>query len=338
MSSIKIILIACFLIAFSVTSCKQNTPKELYKFTSEQNYMGTVFVITAIDELEEKAQHAVELAYKEVERIEQLISSWDENSETAAINRNAGVKPVKVSEELFNLIERSKKVSELTGGVFDISFASIDKIWRFDGSVTSIPSETDIKSSVEKINYKNIILDNANQTVFLKEKGMKIGFGAIGKGYAANRCKALMIKEGIKSGVVNAGGDLITWGKQKNGNEWSIGIADPTKKEDAMSWLKISDLSVVTSGNYERFIEIDGTRYCHIINPKTGWPSKALNSVTIISSDAEIGDAMATSVFILGKEKGLQLINQMQGIECFIIDENDELFASKNIDINYYKE
>ncbi len=324
---------------FLLIGCtSQNKNQELVKFSKEENHMGTIFIITAIAESEDKARMAVNAGYKEVARIEKLISSWSNGSETSYINRNAGIAPVKVSEELFNLIQRSIKISELTGGIFDISFASIDKVWRFDGTVTSIPTENQIQQSIEKINYQNIILNRDSLTVFLKEKGMKIGFGGIGKGYAANRCKMLMQQMAIKSGVVNAGGDLITWGKQINGNDWNIGIADPQKKEDALSWLKISDLSVVTSGNYERYIQIDGEKYCHIINPKTGWPAKALKSVSIICSDAEIGDALATSVFILGKQKGLELINQLKGIECFIVDEHNELSASENINLNYIEE
>ena len=316
----------------------QNQSLKLHAYTEEANHMGTVFQITALNEDKNIAQLAVEKAYEEVIRIEKLISSWDENSETAEINRNAGIQPVKVSSELFNLIDRSKKVSKLTNGVFDISFASIDKVWHFDGSMTDIPTAEEIANSVAKINYEHIILNYDSLSVYLKDEGMKIGFGGIGKGYTANRCKAIMLENGIKNGVVNAGGDLITWGKQTNGEDWTIGIADPSKKESALSYLNISDQSVVTSGNYERFIELDGKKYCHIIDSRTGWPAESLNSVTIICSDAEIGDALATSVFILGVDEGLALINQLHAIECFIIDEKDSLFYSSGIELDYIVE
>ncbi|MEZ5008515.1 MAG: FAD:protein FMN transferase [Chitinophagales bacterium] len=332
----KRFLFLLYIPILAIIGCNSpNQSSELHTYTEEANHMGTVFQITALGENEDIAKDAVKSAYEEVERIEKLISSWDENSETSLINRNAGIRPVKVSEELFNLIDRSKKVSKLTNGVFDISFASIDKIWHFDGTMTEIPTAEAIANSVAKINYEHIILNYDSLSVFLKDEGMKIGFGGIGKGYTANRCKTIMLENGIMNGVVNAGGDLITWGKQSNGEDWTIGIADPSKKESALSYLNINDQSVVTSGNYERFIEIDGKKYCHIIDPRTGWPAESLNSVTIICSDAEIGDALATSVFILGVDEGLALINQLQDIECFIVDEQDSLFYSNGVELEY---
>jgi thiamine biosynthesis lipoprotein len=164
---------------------------------------------------------------------------------------------------------------------------------------------------------------------------MKIGFGAIGKGYTANRCKKIMLELGIESGVVNAGGDLICWGTQKNGAPWTIGIADPSKKESALSYLEISDMAVVTSGNYERFAILDGQKFCHIIHPRTGWPVQHLKSVTIICPDAELADALATAVYVLGTTDGLAVVNQLKNVECFIIDENDQLFSSNKIEIEY---
>ncbi len=310
--------------------------KDAYKQVTK--LMGVRYEITAVSDDEQLARKSIDEAILEIKRIEDLISSWDEKSETSAVNRNAGIKPVKVSQELFDLIVRSKKVSALTNGVFDISFASVDKIWKFDGSQTTIPSEEKIKLSVSKINYQNIVLDAEKKTVFLKEKGMKIGFGAIGKGYAANRAKAKMEALGIKDGVVNAGGDLITWGKMENDEDWSIGIANPKEKGEVMGWLIINDLSVVTSGNYEKFFLANGKKYSHIINPTTGYPATGTKSVTIICKDAELSDALATSVFILGAEKGIELIDKLKDIECLVITDKDEMKTSKGLQLNYYEE
>ena len=300
--------------------------------------MGVRFELTAVSDNEKLARESIDEAIKEIKRIEDLISSWDPNSETSEINRNAGLKAVKVSSELFDLIVRSKKISALTNGLFDISFASVDKIWKFDGSQTNIPSEENVKASVAKINYQNIILNKEKQTVFLKEKGMKIGFGAIGKGYAANKAKAKMLTMGIKDGVVNAGGDLITWGKMEHGGDWSIGIANPKEKDQVIGWLIINDLAVVTSGNYEKFFIADGKKYSHIINPITGYPASRTRSVTIICKDAELSDALATSVFILGDSKGIELINQLKNIECLVVTAQNELKTSNGLKLNYYKE
>mgnify|MGYP003384244825 FL=1 len=327
------IIITIFILLLSVSL---KAEKAAYKQVTK--LMGVRFELTAVSDNEKLARESIDEAIKEIKRIEDLISSWNQNSETSEINRNAGLKAVKVSSELFDLIVRSKKISALTNGLFDISFASVDKIWKFDGSQTSIPSEENVKASVAKINYQNIILNKEKQTVFLKEKGMKIGFGAIGKGYAANKAKAKMLALGIKDGVVNAGGDLITWGKMEHGGDWSIGIANPKEKDQVMGWLIINDLAVVTSGNYEKFFIADGKKYSHIINPTTGYPASGTRSVTIICKDAELSDALATSVFILGASKGIELINQLKNIECLVVTAQNELKTSNGLKLNYYKE
>lgn len=299
--------------------------------------MGSRFELTAIDENANLANAGVDAAIKEITRIEKLISSWDPNSQTSMVNRMAGVEAVKVDKELFDLIKRAKKISGLTNGAFDISYASMDKIWKFDGTITKLPTEEEVKASVSKINYQDIILNEEKLTVFLKNEGMKIGFGAIGKGYAANRGRKIMLDFGIKSGIVNAGGDLITWGKEANGNEWSIAIADPKNKTHVLAWLTVGEMAVVTSGNYEKFIDINGQRYSHIIDPISGYPVRGLKSVTIICPDAELADALATSTFILGKEKGLSLINQLKGVEALLVDDNDNISTSSNLKLNYYE-
>jgi thiamine biosynthesis lipoprotein len=293
--------------------------------------MGSAFAFTAIHQDRAKAKQAVSAAIEEVKRIEKLISSWDSESESSKVNTNAGIEPVPVSAELFNLIDRSLKISKMSNGSFDISFASIDKIWTFDGREITAPDESIIKASVEKIGYENIILDREKSTIYLSKKGMKIGFGAIGKGYAANRAKQIMQEHGTEAGVVNAGGDLVSWGTQPNGKPWSVGIADPKDKTNIISWLDVTDLAVVTSGNYEKFVTIDGKRHGHIINPKTGWPVTGLLSVTIVCPDAELADALATTVFVLGKDQGLKLINHLQDVECVLIDDTGEMHYSTNI-------
>ncbi len=297
--------------------------------------MGSRFVFTAVSNNKEVAWEAIIAAKKEVIRIESLISSWDEDSETHRINVNGGIKPVKVSSELFQLISRCLKISKLSNGFFDISFASIDKVWDFDKDYKTLPSTERIAESVAKINFKNIILNKEESTVFLKEKGMKIGFGAIGKGYAANRAKAIMFNYKIESGVVNAGGDLISWGNKENEEPWSVGILDPFKKDEIKLWLNITNMAVVTSGDYEKFVMINGKRYGHIINPKTGWPTEGVRSVSIICPDAELADALATTVFCIGRKSGIALINELDGIECLVIDDSNQIYYSNKLEMNY---
>ena len=299
--------------------------------------MGCRFGFTAIHEDSVLARVAIQVGIAEIRRIEALISSWDPQSQTSEVNRQAGIAPVIVDQELYDLIYRSIKVSRLTEGAFDISFGAIQRIWTFDGKEHMLPPEETIAASVALIDYKKIKLDPDQRSVFLTQKGMKIGFGGIGKGYAAMRAKALMQKMGIQNGLVNASGDLLCWGKQQDGQDWRISIAKPEHIHQAAAWLHIPGGAVVTSGDYEKFCIIEGQRHAHIIDPHTGYPTTGIKSVSIICPDAELGDALATSIFVLGKERGLTLINQLKGIECVLITDEDEMITSEHIQLEYEK-
>lgn len=296
--------------------------------------MGSRFDISVVAKDSVEANNYIDIAINEISRIEKLISDWDPNSQTSEITRNAGIKPVKVDAELFQLIERSIAISKLTDGAFDVSYASMDKIWKFDGSMIVMPSEEEIKASVSKIGYQNIILDKEKQTVFLKLTGMKIGFGGIGKGYAADKAKNLLISKGAIAGIVNASGDMNTWGKQPNGEDWKVAITNPLNKNTAFALLPITNGAVVTSGNYEKYVVFNNKRYSHIIDPRTGYPSVGIISATVFASKAELADALATSIFVMGTEVGLNLINQLPNIECIIIDDKGEIYTSNHININ----
>lgn len=296
--------------------------------------MGSRFDITVVADNEVEGNLYIDQAIAEITRIERLISSWDPNSQTSAINRNAGIEPVKVDRELFNLIQRAIGISKLTDGAFDISYASMDRIWKFDGSMKAMPAIDSIKASVTKVGYQNIILDKNKSTVYLKLKGMKIGFGAIGKGYAADMAKTLLQKEGVTAGIINASGDMNTWGKQPDGKEWKVAITNPLNKNKAFALLPILNEAVVTSGNYEKYVVFNDKRYTHIIDPRTGYPSSGIISTTVFAPKAELADALATSVFVMGIEVGLNRINQLPKIECIIIDDNGKIFTSENIKIN----
>ncbi|MDV7187006.1 FAD:protein FMN transferase [Lutibacter sp. TH_r2] len=298
--------------------------------------MGSRFDITVSANDSVSALSYINMAINEISRIEKLISSWDPNSQTSEIIKNAGIKPVKVDTELFQLIERSLAISKLTDGAFDITYASMDKIWKFDGSMKTMPSKENIKASVAKVGYKNIELNKINHTVFLKLKGMKIGFGAIGKGYAADKAKQLLISKGVKAGIINASGDMNTWGKQPNGKDWMVAITNPMNKNNAFATLPISNKAVVTSGNYEKYVTFNNVRYTHIIDPRTGYPATDIISVSVFAPKAELADALATSIFVMGTDVGLNRINQLKAIDCIIIDKEGTIHTSNKININKY--
>lgn len=294
--------------------------------------MGNRFEISVVAADEGWAAGRIREAVEEIQRIEQLLTTYNDSSQTNQVNAMAGISPVKVDREVFDLISRSIRISSVTQGAFDISYGSIDKkLWNFDKTMTALPDPSLAKKMVRLINYRNIILDEKSCTVFLKEKGMRIGFGGIGKGYAAERAKLVMQQNGVTSGIVNASGDLVAWGTQPDGKPWTIGIADPDAAHQPFSYMNITDMAVATSGNYEKFVMIGGKKYSHTIDPKTGLPVTGIKSVTIICPNAEIADAMATPVMIMGIKTGLDMINQVKGIGCIIIDDNDTIYTSKNI-------
>ncbi len=295
--------------------------------------MGCRFEITVVAFGEDQANDYIDKAIHEITRIEKLISSWDPHSQTALINRNAGVQPVKVDPQLFELIEHALAISRLTDGAFDITFASVVPIWKYDGSMSALPDSVEMAASVSKIGYQHLLLNKADTTVFLSKPGMKIGFGAIGKGYAADKAKALLIKEGVVAGIINASGDMSAWGTQPDGKDWTVAITNPLNKQKAFAWLPIQDGAVATSGDYEKFITLNGKKYSHIIDPRTGYPSTGLVSVTIFSPKAELCDALATAIFVMGKDVGMDRINQLPQTECILIDELGQIYTSENIKI-----
>jgi thiamine biosynthesis lipoprotein len=296
--------------------------------------MGNRFEISVVSEDRGWADMRIDAAVEEIRRIERLLTTYNDASETSLINANAGLQPVRVSEETFSLIARSLRLSRLTQGAFDISYGSVDKkLWNFDTTMTSLPDPATARKMVRLIDWRNIILDKEAGTVFLKEAGMRIGFGGIGKGYAAEMAKSLLKTMGVDSGIVNASGDLAVWGRQPNGRPWTIGIVHPDSAGQPFSYLELGEMAIATSGNYEKFVMVGGKKYSHTIDPRTGLPVSGIKSVTIICPNAELADAMATPVMIMGIGPALDMINQMKDIECILIDDLNRIHTSENINL-----
>lgn len=292
--------------------------------------MGGRFDISIVDKDSISAEKNIDEVIAEITRIENLISDWKPTSQVSEVNQNAGIKPVKVDREVFELTKRAIKLSEITNGGFDISFAAMDRIWKFDGSITEMPSADAIKKSVEKVGYKNIILDSTESTIFLKLKGMKIGFGALGEGYATDKCRAMMIAKGVQAGIINGSGDMSTWGKQPNGKNWKIGITNPFKPEKILAAIPLKEGAVTTSGSYEKFVVFNGKRYSHIINPATGYPATGLCSVTVFGPNAETANGLSTSMMVLGQKEGLLLLQKFPDYSCILITNKGKIVKSKN--------
>lgn len=296
--------------------------------------IGSPFEITVIAKDTLQGNEYTNLAVGEVKRIENLISDWIPTTQISQVNQNSGIKPIKVDDEVFNLVERALKISKITHGAFDISYASMDKIWKFDGSMKEMPTPEAIKKSVERIGYQKIVLDKQKSTIFLKDAGMKLGLGGIGQGYIADKIKDLLQSKGCTSGIVNVSGDINTWGKQPNGKPWTVAIVNPMNKNKVFATFPLEDSAVETSGSYEKYVTFNGIRYSHIIDPRTGYPATGIISVSVFAKQTEIADALATGIFVLGVEVGLDLVNQIKGIECVIVDDKGKIHTSKGINID----
>jgi thiamine biosynthesis lipoprotein len=298
--------------------------------------MGGRFDITIVAKDSLSAEQSIDEVITEISRIEYLISDWKPTTQISEVNQNAGIRPVKVDREVFELTQRAIHFSEITNGGFDISFAAMDRIWKFDGSMAAMPTPEAIQKSVEKVGYKNIILDSVQSTIFLKLKGMKIGFGALGEGYATDKCRDMMLAKGIKAGIVNGSGDMSTWGKQPNGKPWNIGITNPFHPDKLLAIVPLGQEAVTTSGSYEKFVVLDGKRYSHIINPSTGYPATGLCSVTVFGPNAETANGLSTSLMVLGKNAGLDLLNKFSDYSCVMITDNGKVVKSKNFRIKKF--
>src|SRR5690606_13775941 len=290
-------------------------------FKEQTTLMGSVFGFVLVEDDSLQAQQYFQLVTNEIERIENLISEWRPHTQISQVNQQAGIRPVKVNREVFELMERAIHYSVLTEGAFDVSIAALDKVWLFDGSMEQLPAEDVIRNSVQRVGYQHIVLDSINSTIFLEKKGMKIGVGSIGKGYAADKGRELLQSLGVVGGIVNASGDLSAWGTQPGQRPWRIGVSNPFKPHKMVKVLKLRDGAVATSGSNEKYAEIGGKRYSHIINPQTGWPSTGLTSVTVSGPSAEFANFLSTSIMVLGKKQGRKLVKKFPGYKAILVED-----------------
>jgi FAD:protein FMN transferase len=302
---------------------KSLTNNNLTIFRRTARLMGDNFEISVVGNDPVWANQHIDIALNEISRVEKLLSTFTDDSIINQINRNAGIAPVKVSAEIFNMFRRAVQVSELTYGVFDITYASAEK--------DLFPQNADLPTKeVYCINYKDVVLDAAKTTVFLNKENMRVGFGAINKGYAADRAKYILQMAGVSNGVVNAGGDLLTWGLQPDFTAWTVAAADPEQAGKPYAHINISDMAIATSVNAEKYAAINPV-VSNTIDPKNGFVVSDIASVSILSPTAEFADAMATPVMAIGINAGLYLVNQLNQIGCVIIDDQNRVYTSRDI-------
>jgi thiamine biosynthesis lipoprotein len=299
-------------------------------FRRSVRLMGDRFEISVVGSNPGWADDRIDDAIAEINRVEKLLSTFSDESSINEINRNAGIKPIKTDAEIFRLINRSVQISGLTHGAFDISYCTPEKE---SPETKDTPNKNTSKKTVSRMGYQNVLLDAKEQTVFLKEKGMRIGFGANCKGYAADRAKYILQMNGVSSGVINAGGDLLAWGAQPDNEPWTVATADTSQKSKPFANVNISNMALATSINAEQYTASISEKKIGTVNSKKGFAVSGIKSVSIISPSAELADSMATPVMSIGVNAGLYLINQLNQMACIIVDDHERLYTSRDINI-----
>lgn len=315
-----------FILTLTAYPCPSDA-SNLFKF--HQVAMGTVIEITLISDHEDQANKAALQAFREVKRIEQLMSPKIESGDVSRINQSSGKEWVRVSDETLKVIKKAQEISKLSDGGFDITVGPLVELWRKAREKKISPSAEEVKEKLDLVNSKNIEWDQEGK-VFLKKKGMAIDLGGIAKGYAVDRAFDVLRSLGYKNLIVNAGGDLRIGGT-KNNEPWSIGIQNPREPQKFLTKISVSDTAVATSGDYEKFFIYGGKRYHHILNPKNGFPSDGCQSVTIVTKDCITADGLATAVFILGPEKGYDLSQKLDGVQCLVVDKEGKMTISPTL-------
>jgi thiamine biosynthesis lipoprotein len=299
--------------------------------------MGTEIKLTAWTADEAKAARAFDAGYDEITRIEVLMTDWERpgepESDLVRINKAAGKRAVAVSADTLEVIEKSLDMSRRSGGAFDITFAAMRGLWKFDDDLTkAVPPAAEIERRRKLIDWRAVVVDRKARTVKLRRAGMRIGLGGIAKGYAVDRCAAVLRAEGLTDFMVQAGGDLYVSGSKGAAN-WMVGVRDPRGSADkVIAAMPIRDHAFSTAGDYERSFVLDGKRYHHIIDPKTGYPATASRSVTIFAPTAFLADALDDAVFILGPQKGLALLESLPDCSGVIIDASNKVWTSKALE------
>jgi thiamine biosynthesis lipoprotein len=296
--------------------------------SGEEAIMGTRVSVQLWHQEKDQGEMALEAVMEEFHRLDRKLSPYIETSELALVNRMAASEPVVISDEFYRLIVTSLEYSELTGGAFDITFASIGH--RYDYRKGIKPTDSLIDRTLPLIDYRNIRLNADKSTIAFEKPGMRINLGGIAKGYAVDCGIELLERRGIEHALISAGGDSRVLGDHR-GRPWHIGIQAPRDKERMAAMLPLADTAISTSGDYERFFERDGVRYHHIISPKTGRSADTLQSVTILGPNATRTDALSTSIFVLGAEKGIALINRLKDVDAVIIDKDGKMITSDGL-------
>lgn len=314
------------LIVLLVTGCGK---PESSLIRRSQFLMGTLVEISVYENNKDIAQPAIQNAFNEIRRVENLMSTHIPKSEVSIINQSSGIRPVPVSPEVFAVIRRALYWAKQTQGALDISLEPVQKLWDFEGDHPALPEKISLQHELSKVSFTKIKLEN--QTVFLTEKGMGLNLGAIAKGYAVDQAIKTLKESNIHHALINAGGDLKSIGSRPDQTTWKIGLQHPRQPESILASFSLSGKAVATSGDYQKYFVHDGIRYHHILNPKTGYPVTDTMSATVIADTVMDADALSTALFVMGPEKGLAFINSLKDAEGLLVDKNKVTYLSQGM-------
>ena len=333
-----LIIFPCFIFcALLISSCAKQ--EKVYK--ESRSVMDTFTTITVISSSKQKAKEAVDAGFAEIEKLDKFLNNFEPDSEISTVSKFAGVKPVHVSAETLDLMQKTIGISGITNGAFDPAIAPVGKLWKFSGRPANpgMPPDDAIRNALKLVDYRKIKTDSASSEIYLEEKGMEIDLGGIAKGYAADKAIEAIKAKGIKSALVAIAGDIRGYGLNASEKAWKVGIQNPRPEnpnserpwEDIFATLNLKESAVSTAGDYQRYFIKDGKRYHHIIDPATGYPSESgLISVSVIAPDGYIADGIDTAILILGLEKGIKLL-ESRGIDGVLVDSQKRVFITKNL-------
>ncbi|MDH4099852.1 MAG: FAD:protein FMN transferase [Nitrospirota bacterium] len=293
--------------------------------------MGTVVGITVVSTDKPRADAALNAAFGELDRLEKMMSTTIPTSDVARINEAAGKQPVRVSPEVLELLDKAAEAHRISNGLFDVTVGPLVGLWGIGVKEPRVPSKEEIAAAVALCGADRLEVDKAAGTVFLKSPGMAIDLGGIAKGYAADRAIETLRKSGITAGVVAVAGDIRAMGSKPDGSSWRIGVQHPRDKDKLLTSLALTDRAVSTAGDYERFLEKDGVRYHHLLNPATGMPATLCQSATVVASAGIVTDPLSTIIFLLGPEAGMALVETMPGVEAIIVDAQGKATVSSGL-------
>lgn len=285
--------------------------------------MGTVVEISVVSGDPRHGSLALQAAFEEMARLEAMMSAFRDDSELSRLNREASSRPVRVSPELFEVIKMALALSRTTRGAFDITVGPLMKLWPFYAPEKRVPSAEEIREVLRRVGYGLVNLSPQERTVSFAVSGMALDLGGIAKGYAIDRAVAVLKERGIEAALVNAGGDVFAYGKKPGNQPWRVGLRHPRNPQELLAALPLTDKAVVTSGDYERYFLVDGKRYSHIVDPRSGVTAQRTASVTVVASSAAYADGLATGMLVLGPEEGLALAESLPGVHAAIVTEGE---------------